>query len=244
MGRMARILGGVWLIPAFAAVVAGVFAVMLARQFVDRRAQYQLLWAIAMAMFAAASAALAMGVAGGWSKALFGIYWAFGAVLTVPFLAGGEVVLLFRRRWVVWVTWLVLIFSVAFTFTVLRGAEVHGLAEQLPAGREVFGLGTQAQRLPQYFSYPTYVILVAGAIWSAWRMRGRPELKDRFIGTLLIAVGATIVAAGAAFAAEGKLTGFVLTLLVGICTMFWGFLRASRPVVVPSATPQAAAQAG
>jgi hypothetical protein len=232
-----------WLIPMVAAVVAGVFAVMLFRQFAARRGQFQLMWGIAMAMFAVACAALSMGAGSGWSKTSFGVYWAFGAVLNVPFLAGGEVLLLFRRRWVLWVTWLVLIFSVAFTFGVLRGAEVHGLAEQLPAGREVFGLGTQPQRLPQYFSYPAYFILVAGAVWSAWRMRGHPELKDRFVGTLLIAVGSTIVAGGAAFAAEGKLTGFVVTLLVGISTMFWGFLRASRPVPAP-ASVQAADQAG
>ena len=231
-----------WLIPLVAAVVAAVFAAMLLRQFAARRGQAQLLWAIAMAMFAVASAALALGVGSGWSKTLFGIYWAFGAVLNVPFLAGGELVLLFRRKWVLWATWLVLIFSIAFTFAVLRGADVHGLTEQLPAGREVFGLGTQAQRLPQYFSYPAYFILVAGAIWSAWKMRGHPELKDRFIGTLLIALGATIVAGGAAFAAEGEVLGFTVTLLVGISTMFWGFLRASRPVVVPAV--QAAAQAG
>jgi hypothetical protein len=237
-----------WLIPAVAAVVAAVFAVLLFRQFAARRGQAQLLWAIAMAMFAAASAALAMGVASGWTKTVFAVYWAFGAVLNVPFLAGGELVLLFRRPWVRWAVWLVLIFSVAFTFAVLRQGAVDAaaLGEQLPAGREVFGLGTEAQRLPQYFSYPAYFILVAGAVWSAWKMRGRPELRDRFVGTLLIAVGATVVAAGAAFAAEGQLTGFVLTLLVGIATMFRGFLRASRPVVVPQARPvvQAAGQAG
>jgi hypothetical protein len=236
-----------WLIPAGAAVVAAVFAVLLFRQFAARRGQAQLLWGIAMAMFAAASAALAIGVASGWTTALFAVYWAFGAVLNVPFLAGGELMLLFRRPWVRWAVWLVLIFSVAFTFAALRQGGVDAaLAEQLPAGREVFGLGTQAQRLPQYFSYPAYFILVAGAVWSAWKMRGRPELRDRFVGTLLIAVGATIVAAGAAFAAEGQLTGFVLTLLVGIATMFWGFLRASRPIVVPERQPvvQAAGQAG
>ena len=66
-------------------------------------------------------------------------------------------------------------------------------------------------------------------------MRGRPELRDRFFGTLLIAVGATIVAAGAAFAALGDLPGSRSTLVAGISLMFRGFLRASRPV--PCAAP-------
>ena len=224
-----------WAIPLIAAFVAAAFTVMLVRQFLVRRGQAQLLWAIAMAMFSAASAAVTIGVASGWTSTLFAVYWAFGAVLTVPFLAGGEVVLLFRRRWVLWTTWLVLVFSVAFTFSVLQQAvfDPSALAERLPSGKEVFGAGTGAHRLPQIFSYTAYFILVGGALWSAWRMRGRPELKDRFIGTLLIVFGSTIVAGGAAFAAGGLVTGFVLTLVVGISLMFWGFLRASRPIVAP-----------
>lgn len=231
-----------WLLPLAAAAVAAVFAVMLGRLYAARRSPSQLLWTIAMAMFAAASAAAAIGVGHGWTRTLFTVYWAFGAVLTVPFLAGGEVVLLFRRRWVLWVVWLVLIFSAAFTVSVLRqaGVDAVALAEGLPSGKEVFGDGTAAHRLPQLFSYPAYAVLVAGALWSAWRMRGRPELRDRFVGTLLIAIGATIVAGGAGFAATGLVAGFCITLMVGISTMFWGFLRAARPVRVPEAGEDAA----
>jgi hypothetical protein len=228
-----------WLIPLAATVVAAVFAVMLLRQFVARRGQAQLLWAIAMAMFAVASAAVTIGVATGWTTRLYGIYWALGAVLNVAFLAGGELVLLFRKPWVRWAVWLVLVFATAYTFAVISAAQMSAgaLAVQLPRGIEVFGAGTAAHSLAQLVAYPAFAILVLGAIWSAWKMRGRPELRDRFIGTLLIALGATVVAAGAAFAATGVLAGFIGTLVAGICLMFWGFLRASRPVVVSEAAP-------
>jgi hypothetical protein len=228
-----------WLIPLVATVVAGVFAVMLARQFIARHGQAQLLWAIAMAMFAIASAAATIGVASGWTTRLYGIYWALGAVLNVAFLAGGEMVLLFRTPWVRWAVWLVLVFATAYTFAVIAGAETSAaaLAEELPRGIEVFGRGTAAHGLAPQVAYPAFAILVLGTIWSAWKMRGRPELRDRFIGTLLIALGATVVAGGAAFAATGVLAGFIGTLVAGICLMFWGFLRASRPVVVPEAAP-------
>ena len=228
-----------WLIPLAATVVAGVFAVMLARQFWSRRGQAQLLWSIAMAMFAVASAAVTIGVASGWTTQLYGIYWALGAVLNVAFLAGGELVLLFRKAWVRWAVWLVLVFATAYTFAVVSAAQMsaEALAVQLPRGIKVFGGGTAAHGLAQLVAYPAFAILVLGTIWSAWKMRGRPELRDRFIGTLLIALGATVVAAGAAFAATGVLAGFIGTLVAGICLMFWGFLRASRPIVVPEAAP-------
>ena len=93
----------------------------------------------------------------------------------------------------------------------------------------MFGAGTAAHRLPQLVAIPAYLVLLGGALWSAWRMRGRPELRDRFWGTLLIALGATVIAGfGSAFAALGHLAPFSISLLVGISIMFWGFLRASR----------------
>jgi hypothetical protein len=192
-------------------------------------------------MYGIASLALVVGVASGWGRLTFEIYWALGACLNVPFLAAGEVVLLAKRRWVPAVCWLLLVFAIAYTVAVLRGAEMSAaaLAEQLPSGREVFGLSTAPQQLPTYLSYPTYLLLVLGALWSAWRMRGRPELKDRFVGTLLIALGATVVASGSAFAATGILAGFVATLVAGIVVMFWGFLRATRQAA-STPTPAAA----
>jgi lipopolysaccharide export LptBFGC system permease protein LptF len=64
-------------------------------------------------------------------------------------------------------------------------------------------------------------------------LRGRPELRDRFLGTLLIAFGATIIAGfGSAFAALGHLAPFSISLLVGIALMFIGFLRATRTAQV------------
>ena len=225
-----------FLVPLVAAVIAVVFAAMLATEFVAKRRPYTLLWAIALGCYAAASAMLTLGVLGGWTEREYAIYWGLGAVLNVPFLAGGEIVLLFRQRWVPWATWLVLVFSAAYTTAVLRAAPMDAAAldERLPSGKEVFGAGTAAQHLPQIFSYPAYFILVAGALWSAWRMRGHPELRDRSVGTLLIAVGATIVAGGAAFAAEGLVVGFIVTLVVGIAVMFGGFLRASRRTTAPA----------
>jgi hypothetical protein len=71
-------------------------------------------------------------------------------------------------------------------------------------------------------------------------MRGRPELRDRFIGTLLIALGASVIAGfGSAFAALGYLAAFSVALVAGIAIMFIGFLRAGRPAAV-SAVPSTA----
>jgi hypothetical protein len=220
-----------WVFPLAAAVIAGAFAVALGRRFAERRQVYLAVWCAALVMYAAASLAVAAGALVGWSRTLFEIYWIVGAVLNVPLLAAGELQLLGRSRFLTSAIWVVLAFVFAYTIAVTRGAAIDqaALAEQLPSGKEVFGDGTAAHRLPQLVSIPSYLVLVAGALWSAWRMRGRPDLRDRFTGTLLIAGGATITAAaGSAFAAVGDLTLFSLSLLAGVAVMFAGFLRATR----------------
>jgi hypothetical protein len=222
----------VWVFPLLAGLVALAFAASLVRTFLRRRRSSQAIWAAALLMYAGASFAVALGVAGGWTAAEFRVYWVLGAVLNVPYLAQGELDLLIRSRAVRSALYVVLAFVTAYTLARVRTAAVDAtaLAQDLPSGKEVFGDGSAAHRLPQLVAIPAYVVLVAGALWSAVRMRGRPELRDRARGTLVIAAGATVIAgAGSAFAALGHLLPFSLSLLVGIAVMYGGFLLASRP---------------
>ena len=226
-----------WVFPLAAAAVALAFAGALARQYLARRRSYQAIWAAALLMYAVASFMVFLGALDGWSAAVFRWYWVLGAVLNVPFLAQGELDLLVKQRPVRWALYCLLAFVTAYTIAVVRTADVsaEALAQELPSGKEVFGAGSAAHRLPQLISIPAYLVLVGGASWSAWRMRGRPELRDRFWGTLLVALGATVIAGfGSAFAALGELVPFALALLLGIAVMFWGFLRASRDSRAPS----------
>ena len=116
----------------------------------------------------------------GFSRTAFAAYWIFGAVLNVPFLAAGEVMLLFDRAWVRWACWLVLVFLDRVHDRGRLGCRrlVDGArCERCPSGKDVFGDATPAHRLPQLVSIPSYVLLLAGTLYSAWRMRGRPELR-------------------------------------------------------------------
>src|SRR5262245_18797879 len=121
-GEGPRMLGPMWVFPLLAAVVASAFAGMLVRQFLARRRPAQLAWAIALAMYGVASAAVVLGSANGWNRSEFAVFWALGAVLNVPFLAAGELMLLVRNRTVHAVLWLILVFITAYTVAVLRDA--------------------------------------------------------------------------------------------------------------------------
>lgn len=224
-----------WVFPLVAALIALGFSALLLRSYLARRRPAQLVWALALLMYAAASVALFLGALDGWTPAEYRVYWLFGAVLNVPYLAMGELYLLVRDRRVTTVVLVLLLFATAFAVARIRTAtlDASALDVDLPKGAEVWAGDPVALDLARYYAFPAYFFLVGGTLWSAWRMRAHPGLRDRFLGTLAIAVGATIVAAGSAFAATGNAAGFSLTLTAGIAVMFWGFLRAGRS---PAAT--------
>jgi hypothetical protein len=212
--------------PAVAVGVSGLFAVQLFSQYARRKRLSQLAWGIAMTMFALASLAVAAGTTGGWDPTLYRIYWLFGALLNVPYLALGSVALLGRRAF----TALVLVAVVAATaigVIVVASASVN-LAEatkQIPRGSAVWGKGTLAAKLPTFMSIPAYVIVVVIAV-ATGRSRRLPSFRVR--ANWLIAIGATIVAIGGPLARYGRGSVFSVTLAVGVTVMFLGFRLAAR----------------
>ncbi len=219
-------------LPIGATLVALAFATHLLVRGGRRRARHEAAWGVAMLMFAAASGALVLGVADGWSSAEFRVYWLFGAVLNVPYLALGEVYLLARRPWVGHLVLAVLLAATAWAAAEVRSAPLDAdvlATERFFAGREVLGEDAPARTLAFVYSYAGTAVLVLGILWSAVTMRGRPEHRGRVVGTLLIALGALIVAGGAAFAAASNFVGFSLTLAAGVIVMYLGFLAATRP---------------
>ena len=218
-------------LPVAATLISLVFGIHLLIRSGRRRAWFEGVWALAMLMFAAASGALVLGVWDGWSPAEFRVYWLFGAVLNVPYLALGEAYLLIKQRWVSHLLLLVVLGATAWASAEIRTAPLHEEVlrnNEFFTGREVLGAEAPARVLAMLYSYAGTAVLILGILWSALGMRGRPHLRDRFYGVLLIALGGLIVAGGAAFAAAANFAGFSVTLATGVAVMYWGFLTATR----------------
>ena len=219
-------------LPILATLVSLVFGIHLLVRSGARRTWFEGVWAVALLMFAAASAALVLGVLDGWSSAEFRVYWLFGAILNVPYLALGEAYLLLGNRWIAHGLLFVVLVATAWASAEVRGAPLDAAvleAEEFFSGREVLGEEAPVRTLALVYSYAGTAVLVGGILLSAVRIGGRPELRNRLYGVLLIALGALVVAGGAAFAAAGSFAGFSITLAAGVSIMYWGFLVASRP---------------
>lgn len=225
-------------LAAAATLVAFAFALSTLDRWLRRRRPHELAWTISLALFALGSGALWWAEAAGWALGPFRIFYLAGAVLNVPWLALGTVYLLGgqavgdRVR-----TWLILLsgFTVGVVgFAPTRAAVTAG---ELPTGKEVFGVAPRV--LAAVGSGVAAVVIIAGALWSAWRVwRGRnPSLAGTravaapgrlVLGNVLIATGTLVLSASGTLAGRlGKDRAFSVTLLVGICVLFAGFLVAT-----------------
>ncbi|MGH2728789.1 MAG: glutaredoxin family protein [Actinomycetota bacterium] len=222
--------------PAVAALVSILFAVRLFRQYARRTRLPQLAWGIAMSMYALASLAVAGGISGGWDPTLYRIFYLFGALLNVPYLALGSVALLDRRT--LSALGLVLV-AAATLYAVAKVASTSVVAEaletsQIPRGKDAWA-DQSVPRLASLVSISGYaVVLVITGLTSTRRAAARVGV-ERARANRLIALGATIVAVGStALTRVGRGSAFSITLAVGVIVMFLGFRLAGR---APRAQP-------
>jgi len=223
-----------WLIPAIAVAAASAFAVAVLLQYAQRRRPYQLAWGVSLSMFALASLALTLGVAAGWSPAGFKLYYLFGAVLNVPWLALGTVLLLGRGATArLYLGCLVAFSAASAALVALAPVTAADLGDRLvPEGREFLPVAVRA--LAVTGNVVGTLVVIGGAVTSGLALRRRRELRPRFEGNLLIALGVAFAAGGGVFAFLDQSGKLGAGLAVGACVMYLGFWRASTPVRSPA----------
>ena len=225
-----------WLLPGVAAAASAAFAVAVLRQYAARRRPYQLAWGIALSMFTVASLALTVGVVAGWTPVSFKLYYLFGAVLNVPWLALGTVELLAgtaaRRAYLAALTAFTLVSVVLVALARVTAADLAG--RLLPEGKEFLPVAVRA--LAVVGNTVGTLVVVGGAVASGLAMRSRRDLRPRFEGTLLIALGVLLAASGGVLAFLASSDKLALGLAVGASVMYLGFRRASAPARPPVAS--------
>ena len=220
-----------------AALLGVAFALSTYERWVAYRRRHDLAWSGALAMFAIASGAMAAGAGGGWDEPTFRVFYLFGAIVNVPFLALGTVYLLGGRRtgdrWAV-----VVCLLAAFAAGVLVSSDLTAPIDpgELPRGSEVFG--PLPRVLAAVASGVGALVVFAGAVWSAIRHR-----RGRMVAAnALIALGTAITSAsGILNSVVDEMTGFAITLVAGIALIFAGFMVAvsARPQPAPAAAIEA-----
>ncbi len=212
------------LVPLVTAIVGLVFAALVFSGWLRRRSPYRLAWSIGLVLFAIAAFAGYLHRSGGGADAEYRVFYLFGAILNVSWLALGTIYLLAPRR----------VASAALVVVLaLSAIGLYAVASSPVDARAVAdtGRGFDSSPLPRILaavgSGGGAIVLFAGAAWSAfrfWRTRANPR---RALANVLIAAAVVIFTVGGAAAFTGTAGVLELANLGGLVILLGGFLLAS-----------------
>jgi hypothetical protein len=214
-------------LAATAALLATAFAMLTLERFLARHRRHELMWTIALAMFALGSLGLWLGAAIGWTEWTFKLFYLFLALGTVYLLAD-------RRTGDIAAGTVSLL--AAFAAGIVVAAPILALIDPdvLPQGSAVFGIGPRIAA--GVGSGLAATVIFGGAIWSAIRLlsgrrrtasAGLPTISTGRLaaGNVLIAIGTLVLSAGGLLnSVVDEMNGFAISLVVGIAVIFAGFL--------------------
>jgi hypothetical protein len=229
-------------VPFLSSAISIIFAFFVFRRYAASKKNHLLLWGIGMVFYAIGGFSEGFYGAFGWNPFIFRLWYLFGAMLVAAWLGQGTVYLLARRSWANGFMLLLFIGSVYGLIKVF-GAELDPslMTSGLHTGSEMSGhaiVSSGVRNLTPIFNLYGTVMLVGGAVYSAWIFWRKRVLLHRTLGNILIAAGAMLPAFGGAFSRMGISGALYLSELFGAVLMFVGFLRATTPIKEKDAGPE------
>lgn len=203
------------------------------------RRQHELVWGISFLMFGLGALIELLGDTIGWTDPMARVYYVTGPILAVAYLGIGEAMLLWHGRTAKIAVWLGIGFTVLTLLVVftapLNPALLHGESPWYAVAPQ--GKGA----LPSYLAAVSNIIgtllLVGGALYSAWVFWRKGIMRQRMIGCILLAVGALAVAlGGTVYKLTGDHAWLYPPMALGVIIMFVGYLQTTR---IPAPSPVA-----
>jgi hypothetical protein len=217
-----------------ATAISAAFALTLWMQYRSKPRPYLLAWSVALAFYALAALTEVIGAAAGWSPLLYRTYYYFGGILVVGVLALGTTYLLAPRfsRIALWI----LIVLAAIGLAGVLGAQLQAVkleTHQVPNADTIkvqSGLfNVVAILMAALINTVGSVILIGGALWSAYGAWRKGGAQSRLVANILIAAGAFVVAGASTLTRLFHVYElFYVGQAIGVLVMFGGFLAAQR----------------
>jgi hypothetical protein len=209
-------------IPFVTALVSGAFAVAVAVRYTRSRRDAMLAWAAGLAMFAVAAFAGALAQSGDATEIEYRLFYLFGGILNVAWLALGTAMLVApgTTRAALGAVAILTVISLYAVFATPVSLDVA-----LATGKG-FPDGSLPRILAAIGSGVGSLVLIGGAVWSAWVFLRRRHNGRRALSNAVIAAGVLIVAIGGTATFTGATGILEVTNLIGVSVMFGGFLLA------------------
>ncbi len=221
-------------LPILTTFFAAFFASQLFIRYRQRGGGPHLLWwGIGMVTYGIGTFTEAFTTLAGWNPFVFRCWYVAGAFLGGYPLAQGSIYLLMNRSFANWsariVSGLIVIGGILVFLTPLDVslAETHRLSGQVIVWSRI-------RLMTPFINIYSVVFLAGGAALSAWRYFHKPATRNRYLGNILIAVGAILPAIGGTATRYGYVEALYVTELAGLLLIFAGYRKCiapSKPVV-------------
>jgi hypothetical protein len=224
-------------LPILTTLVATTFAVILfSRYRVKGGGPHLMWWGIGMVTYAVGTFTESYTTLFGWNPVVFRAWYVAGAFLGGYPLAQGSIYLLASRRFADLSAIVVTsVIAIAGTLVFLSPLDV-ALAEAHRLSGKVI-VWHQLRYVSPFLNLYAVGFLAGGAAYSAMKFRKSPELRQRFVGNVLIAVGAILPGIGGSFTRFGWVEVLYVTELVGLLMIFAGYRACIAAPKPPSAPP-------
>jgi hypothetical protein len=232
-------------------VVSGVMALLVLNRYRLRGGAHQLMWGLGLVLYFIGGLSEVL-LSFGWNDLAFRMWYWSGALLVPPVLGQGTLHLLVRKRYVA--TVLSIVVGVIALASLAWILSVPLDASKFAPGSDLGRFLTESYRLilpespirrilpPVLNGYGT-LLLVGGAVYSAYLFLRKQILPNRVLGNVLIALGGLIPAAGGALIklaetvpalSEGASVFKYLGILIGVLLLFIGFQLAVSGAPAPA----------
>jgi hypothetical protein len=213
----------IYWIPLVTTIVAAFFATIVLRRYAARRTGPHLLWwGVGIAIYGVGTATEALTTIYGWNEWVFRAWYISGALCGGAPLAQGTVYLLMKRRTAnVLALALVAAILIGSLFVILSPIDYslvdgHRLSGRVLAWREV-------RLVSPFINTYAAIFLIGGAIVSALRYRTQPDKRHKYIGNILIALGALLPGIGGTFTRLGYVEVLYVTEFIGLLLIYAGY---------------------
>ena len=219
-------------LPALTTLCAIWFCAELYRRYREKGGGPHLMWwGIGMATYGVGTLTEALTSFFGWQPVVFRTWYVAGAFLGGYPLAQGSIYLLMKKRFADFSAWIVCsLIAVASVFVFLTPLDTALVEPHRLSGAVIEW--SWIRKISPFINIYAVIFLVGGAIVSALRFRKSPALRHRYIGNILIAVGAILPGIGGSMTRAGFVEVLYVTELVGLLFIFAGYRLnvASKPV--------------
>jgi hypothetical protein len=219
-------------LPIASTIISFAFAATLFVRYRERGGTHHVWWIVGMLTYGAGTLTESLTTLTGWHEPVFRAWYITGALLGGAPLAQGTVYLLMKRQMANRLTIIVASIVVIAATCVILSPINYAAVEPFKLSGKVLEWHWVRMFSP-FINLYAVTFLIGGAIFSAFRYKRQRETYHRYVGNLLIAVGALLPGIGGTFTRFGHTEVLYVTELIGLMFIYAGFKFNTAPAAAP-----------